>query len=328
MQTVIGSTGVIGTAVARALPNYTSKIRIIGTAVARALPNYTSKIRLVSRNPKKVNPGDETVSADVLDAASVARAVAGSEIVFLCVGLEYRTAVWERDWPKVMRNVLDACAQHKTKLVWFDNIYPLDPTKVSHMTEETPMNPSSRKGKVRAKIDQMLLDDVKAGKLQALVARAADFTATANSAISIAVLSNFLKGKPAQWIGDPSKKHNFTYHADAGRAVAELGNTADAYDQIWNLPSTPPMTGKQWIELAAKECGMDPGKFSALPRWSLLPLSAFVPYLGEVRELAYQFYGDYHLDSTKFERRFGWKATPPEEQIRGLVEEMRAAGKA
>jgi len=41
MQTILGAGGAIG------------------TELAKALTKYTNKIRLVSRNPKKVNPGDE-----------------------------------------------------------------------------------------------------------------------------------------------------------------------------------------------------------------------------------------------------------------------------
>ena len=50
-----------------------------------------------------------------------------------------------------------------------------DPTKLSFMTEDTPVNPSSKKGKVREEIATMLLNEVKAGKLKALIARSADF---------------------------------------------------------------------------------------------------------------------------------------------------------
>ena len=53
MQTILGSTG------------------IIGTELAKSLTQYTNKIRLVSRNPKNVNPTDELVLADFTDVNQV-----------------------------------------------------------------------------------------------------------------------------------------------------------------------------------------------------------------------------------------------------------------
>lgn len=62
MQTILGSGGAIG------------------IELAKALKEFTREIRLVSRNPKKVNPNDELMSADLLKAADVLKAVQGSKI--------------------------------------------------------------------------------------------------------------------------------------------------------------------------------------------------------------------------------------------------------
>lgn len=77
----------------------------------------------MSRNPKALEPSDETLAADVLDPGAVSDAVAGSDVAYLVVGLPYSAAVWEEQWPMVMRNVIDACKEHGTRLVFFDNVY-------------------------------------------------------------------------------------------------------------------------------------------------------------------------------------------------------------
>ena len=93
----------------------------------------------------------------------------------MVAGVTYKTAIWKHDWPIIMKNTLDACIAHGAKLVLFDNIYALDPAKVGHLTEKTPLNPQSEKGKVGKQILEMLWKEVKSGKLKAIVARAADF---------------------------------------------------------------------------------------------------------------------------------------------------------
>jgi nucleoside-diphosphate-sugar epimerase len=52
------------------------------------------------------------------------------------------------------------------------------------------------------------------------------------------VYKNLQKGKKAMWLADASKIHSFTYTPDAARATALLGNTPDAYNQVWHLPTS------------------------------------------------------------------------------------------
>ena len=77
---------------------------------------------------------------------AVDRAVHGSEVVYLVVGLEYKATVWEQYWPTLMRDTVHACLKHRLKLVFFDNVYMYDKNHLSHLTEDTPVNPPSRKG--------------------------------------------------------------------------------------------------------------------------------------------------------------------------------------
>ena len=134
MQTILGSGGAIG------------------VELAKALKTYTNKIRLVSRNPKKVNKSDELMTADLLNADDVRKAVEGSEIVYVTVGFTYSAKVWKEVWPKFMTDVIAACKEFNAKLVFFDNMYMYDPKYLDRMTEETPSNPPSKKraGKSRS----------------------------------------------------------------------------------------------------------------------------------------------------------------------------------
>ena len=80
------------------------------------------KVRLISRNPKPVNNA-ETVAADATNYDEVLKAVQGSDIVYLLIGLDYKIDVWREKWPKIMRNAIDACKAANAKLIFFDNVY-------------------------------------------------------------------------------------------------------------------------------------------------------------------------------------------------------------
>ena len=300
MQTILGANGTIG------------------KLLARELMSYTDRVRLVSRKPLRVNETDELMAADLTQPGAVDRAVNGSEVVYLVVGFEYKAKVWEEKWPTLMRSTVDACAKHGAKLVFFDNVYMYDKDQISHMTEDTAINPPSRKGAVRKRISEMLLKAVEEGWIQALIARSADFYGpdNNNNFITQMVMKNLREGKKAMWFVRSDIRHSFTYTPDAAKATALLGNTPDAYGQVWHLPTeSRPVTGKEMITMIASEMGAEPG-ISLLPKFMLQPLGLIIPIMKEMREMIYQYDRDYFFDSSKFTRRFGISATPWEEGIK------------
>jgi len=289
MQTILGSSGIIGKEVARELHR-----------------NYTKDIRLVARNPKAVNPTDSLFTANLTNEKQTFDAIKGSEVAYLTVGIQYSAKAWLQQWPKIMKNVVRACMAHGTRLVFFDNVYAYG--KVDGiMTEDTPYNPCSKKGEVRLGVIHMMMDEVQKGILKALIARAPDFYGpdTPLSFVSAMVFQNFAKGKKAQWMGDVNKKHSFIYTPDAGKATALLGNTESAFNQVWHLPTDPnTLTGKELIELSAKEFGVKPD-YMVLKRWMVQMAGLFNPLVRESVEMLYQNEVDYVFDSSKFAKAFG-----------------------
>ena len=307
MQTILGSGGAIG------IP------------LARELKKYTNQIRLVSRNPKKVNETDELFAMDVNDLSQVDKAIAGSDVVYVVIGFEYKLSVWQAIWPAFMSAVIDACIKHNARLVFFDNVYMLDKSSISHMTENSPINAPSKKGAIRQQLYEMIMSEVEKKTLTALIARAADFYGpdNKNSALNMMVVDNLMKGKKAQALGNINKIHTYTYTPDAAKATALLGNTLDAFNQVWHLPTTKEkLSSKQWIELIADELKVV-AKIQTVPVWMIKMLGLFVPIMKEFPEMNYQYEQDYVFDSTKFEKRFGITATTPKEGIRTLLESMK-----
>lgn len=293
----------------------------IGAELARQLITYTPHIRLVARNPKAVNPTDELMPADLLDGSQMDRAVAGSEVVYVTVGFPYSTKVWQQSWPPLIKNVIAACQKHGAKLVFFDNVYMYDRSAIGHMTEESPVNPPSEKGKVRAQIADMIMSEVNKGTLTALIARSADFYGPGgtNSVIQTLVTDNLKKGKKSNWMVDADKIHNFTYVPDAAKATALLGNTPDAYNQVWHLPTdSTKLTVKQWVAMFAKAMSGKPG-VQVMPAWLIGLLGIFIPIMGELRPMLYQYEQDYYFDSSKFDQRFKFVITTPQQAVDAIV---------
>lgn len=297
----------------------------IGIELAKALPTYTSDIRLVGRNPKKINSADEIFKADLTNRDQVFKAVEGSEVVYLMVGFDYNTKLWQQMWPPLIKNVIDAGLEYNFKLVFFDNVYSIGGDNVKHITENSPISPTSKKGEVRAEVEKLILESIEKGKLNAIIARSADFFSGVKdkSLLMNMVYDNLAKKKKAQWFCNAKVIHSIGYTPDLGKGTAILGNSKDAYNQIWNLPTDPQkITGEDWINLFAKEMQTS-NQYQVLPGWGMKALGLFVPILKEMYEMRYQYDRDYYFDSSKFNNHFNYTPTKNAEAVKKTVAELK-----
>ena len=298
----------------------------IGIELAKSLKEFTSDIRLVNRNPKKVNPTDSLFAADLTLKEDVFKAITGSAITYVVVGFPYKTKVWKETWIPFIQNVIAACLAHKSKLVFFDNVYAIGGDNVKHITENSPISPTSKKGDIRAAVDKLILEHFDKNDLQAIIARAPDFfggTARANSGIMNLVYNNLEKGKKSQWFCNAKVIHSIGYVPDLAKGTAMLGNSAEAYNQIWNLPTDPQrITGEEWINLFATEMKATIN-YSTLPNWLMHTLGFFIPVMKELAEMNYQYDRDYYFDSKKFNDYFNFTPTLNAVAVKQAIEQIK-----
>ena len=241
------------------------------------------------------------------------------------VGFDYNTKLWQQMWPPLIKNVIDACLEHNAKLVFFDNVYAIGGDNVKHITENSPISPTSKKGEVRAEVDKLILDGIEKLKLNAIIARSADFFSGVKdkSLLMNMVYDNLAKGKKAQWFCNTKVIHSTSYTPDLGKGTAMLGNSKDAFNQIWNLPTDPQkITGEEWINLFAAEMKTS-NKSQVLPSWGIKALGLFVPILKEMYEMRYQYDRDYYFDSSKFNKHFDYTPTSNAEAVKQTVAELK-----
>jgi nucleoside-diphosphate-sugar epimerase len=288
MQTILGANGQIAVELARELSH-----------------SYTGDLRLVSRNPRKVNDADETFAADLMDAGQTARAVEGSEIVYFTAGLPPDSALWEKQFPTMLRNALDACRAAGAKFAYFDNTY-MYPQDARLQTESTSFAPVGRKGRVRAAMANMVLEEMQRGEIPVLVGRAPEFYGPGKTqSFTNALVTDRLKaGKtPRVPIRDDTLR-TLIWTPDASRALAVLGNTPDAYGQTWHLPCCDDrLTYRQFVRAACEAFDM-PLSYKVMGKWTFAALGIFAPQVREIRELLPRYHQDNLFDSAKFKRRF------------------------
>jgi nucleoside-diphosphate-sugar epimerase len=299
---------------------------VISNELVKLLAADAQPVRLVGRHPVLLEGAEEMVPADLSDQSQTLRAVAGSSVVYLLAGLKYDHKVWAENWPRILVNTIEACKRAGAKLVFFDNVYMYGKVHGA-MTEDTPFNPCSRKGEVRARIATGLANEWRAGDLTAMIARAADFygPAAKNGFANVLVFEPFSKGKKASWLVNDSLPHSLTYTPDAAQALVKLAQTPSAWNQTWHLPTAPNApTGREFIARAAE--GMHvPAKYRVLNKGMVRVGGWFNPMVGEIYEMLYQNDSPYLFDSSKYAKAFGFQGTPYADGIRATAGSYKKA---
>ena len=291
----------------------------VANALTQELLNHNETIRLVSRRQTTITGKNLTwQKADLLNYNEVLEATKGSTVIYLCAGLVYDAEIWKQQWPIIMQNVINATKTANARLIFFDNVYMYGLVN-GPMLEDTPYKPISKKGKVRAKIADQLMTEVKAGNIQASILRAPDFygTDSKNSSFDMMLLDKYAKKETAQWVGDPKRKHNYVYIPDCGKAMYLLGQNPQSDNQIWHAPTAAPLLGKEFINMAANIYQVKP-KFMSINKFMLWVFGLFNKVVAGVVEMYYQYDHDYNFNSDKFEKAFNFKPTSYEEGIRHM----------
>jgi nucleoside-diphosphate-sugar epimerase len=164
----------------------------------------------------------------------------------------------------------------------------------------------------------VLMEEVRAGRLTAMIARCADFygPGAAHGLPNALVFDPFAKRSKASWLVNDAIPHSLTFTPDAALGLSMLADSETAWNQVWHLPTAAPApTGREFIEMAALAFGVS-ATYRVLNRPMLKGVGWFNPMVREVYEMLYQNDSPYQFDSSKFARAFGFEGTPYSDGIR------------
>ncbi len=300
-----------------------------GGAIVRELVGQGRRVRAVTRSgATSASTGTlppasyEDVAADITDASALERAVAGATVVYHAAQPSYTR--WAQEFPAMTRGVLTAAADAGAKLVFADNLYMYPPLDGA-MDETTPATAQTKKGKVRAAMAAELLAAHREGRLRVAIGRSSDYYGAwgPGSAVGDRLFKAVLAGKKAQWFGSLDQPHTLAYLPDMARAFVVLGDRDEADGKVWHTPAAPDLTGREFIELAARVAGR-PARPVALSAGALRLPGLFIPILREFPELMYQWERPFVSDASAFPAAFGpFTPTPHEQAIAATLEWYR-----
>ncbi len=297
----------------------------IGPLLAGRLHAAGKRVRVVRRSPAPVPvEGIEAVHGDATDAAFVAEATRGAQVVYHCINAPYFAKVWAEVLPKVQANLVAGAGRAGARLVVLDNLYAYGRTGGRPMNEDTPQAPCSRKGEIRARLAEDLLAAVKRGDVRAAMGRASDFFgpgAWEGSFLGARFWPRVLAGQAGLFFADPDARHTYHFSHDVAAGLAAIGHD-DGADGLWMLPCAPAVTARELVARCAAALGR-PIPVRRVPPLALVAAGLVVPIVRELREMAYQWEEPFVVDDARFRARFGDLATPLDEAARQMVEYAR-----
>jgi nucleoside-diphosphate-sugar epimerase len=281
----------------------------LGLAVSRHLDARGDRVRAVSASGRADLPETvEVIAANVAETHGAKRACDGASVIYHCVNPPY--AKWPTLHPPLMSAIIDGATSAGATLVFGDNLYAYGPVD-GPLTEDLPQRARGPNGRVRADIADELLQAHRDGRIRAAIGRGSDFFGpnARLSTVGDRVFARAIAGKPAQVLGDPDVPHTVTFIEDFARALVTLGEREEALGQVWHVPSPETVTMRRFVQMVFDAAGRST-RLRAVPRWVIALAALFDPTLRAVREQLYQSERPWVLDSSKFERAFGWRATP------------------
>jgi nucleoside-diphosphate-sugar epimerase len=295
----------------------------LGKSTMLELVKHGAQVRMVNRSgtAKNLPKGVEVVKGDAYDSTQVAKLTKGAESVYQCAQPHYYE--WAEKFPPLQDAIIAGVSQSGAKLIVGDNLYMYGDPNGKPLTEDSPINPHTRKGKVRAKMAQTVLDAHQSGKIRVAIGRGSDFFGPEDEVSGGLTYRPILAGKPANVLGNPDVLHTFTYVRDFGTLLATLGMNDKSLGQVWFAPSPAPLTQRDLVTMISKEAGQ-PFKMRVGTRTIMRVMGLFDKNAREVVEMLYEFEKPFIMDSTKAEKAFGLQATPLDVAICETVAYFRA----
>lgn len=181
--------------------------------------------------------------------------------------------------------------------------------------EDSPIQPHTKKGKVRAEMANAVMAAHKSGQIRAAIGRASNFFGPENYVVTDLAFRNAVNNKAINLLGRTDQLHTFSYVPDFGKLLATLGTREEALGQIWFTPSPAAVTQAELVKLMEADLGR-PVKVLLAGKTMLSVPGLFNKEMAELVEMLYEWTGPFVMDSSKAEKTFGWSGTPLKEAVK------------
>jgi len=298
----------------------------VGGALTEVLLTRGWAIKALTRDPARAaadrNPKIQWIHGDAMDRDAVVAAAAGVSLVVHAVN-----PPGYRDWDKLvlpmMDNSIAAAGAAGARVLLPGTVYNYGPDAFPLLREDSPQQPLTRKGKIRAAMERRL----KESGVPALVVRAGDFFGGGKSGNNWFAQGVVKAGRPLASISRPGKRgvgHGWAYLPDLAETMAQLIERTPAEGfQTFHFAGHWDADGTQMPQ-AIRQAADRELKVKAFP-WPLVTLLApTVALFREMLEMRYLWREPLRLDNAKLVSVLGREPhTPLDEAVKTTLVELK-----
>lgn len=310
---IIGATGAIGHAFAKALQDANEHATLLVRDRRKAIESFDS------------TRGFTIVEGDVKDTALLKSIAEGTEFIFHGANTSYEN--WASAMPAMTQSVIEAAEHSGATVIFPGNNYNFGQTDYP-ISEITPFNPSAPLGEVRVDLEKMLQSATDQGRIRTLIVRMAEIWGPNVTNKQFApVFENALQGKAMPWLISTEPAQQLLYAPDAGRAILALTRLGErsAYS-VYNVGGTLVPSVRSWLEQIADVAGV-PARISLIPKLMVSLLGRVIPVMREVASLSYKYETSVVLNDAKFRVALpSFEQTPMKEAIAETLAWFKANG--
>lgn len=280
----------------------------IGYAFTQELLQHQEQVTLLVRNRQKAQklfgqrPTLQLVEGDAQDSNLLKRL--GETATHIFHGVNYPYEEWQNNMPRVTQSIIQAAAQNKSTVFFPGNIYNFG--LIEHISEETPQQPHTQKGQLRAILEQMLQQAAEQGKCRVINLRMPDFWGPNVMNEGIApVFKAALQGRAMPWLYRNDIPHQLVYTPDAGRIFYSfVQQPPEAPYAVFNLAGEVVPSIKQWQAQIAEVAGTK-ATHKVYPGWLFKAVGLFSKKMRELHEMRYLWQNTLLLHDEKLRRYLG-----------------------
>lgn len=237
------------------------------------------------------------ITGDVTDTPALTAACAGCDVVVNAINPPYEN--WQAALPGITQSVVGAAKATGATVLIPGNVYNYGADAPARLTETTPWQPTTRKGRLRVEMEETY----RASGVRTIVLRAGDFIEREKSGnwFDAQIAAKADRGRTV-YPGPVDQLHAWAYLPDVARAAVMLAERrADfaSFEEFGFAGYT--LTGAELTTAIGKAVGR-PQKISGLP-WMIVRLMGFFQAaMREVYEMRYLWRVPHWVDGQKLKR--------------------------
>ncbi|MUK89822.1 NAD(P)H-binding protein [Ornithinibacillus sp. L9] len=293
----------------------------MGYSIVRELSARGMEVIAFARTKKRLHEmfdGDPNVvwkSGDVFNQYELEEIAQNVDIIYHAINIPYGD--WKEKLIPLNQNIINTAKNASAKLAVVDNIYSYGRSNGKKITENTPKNPNTKKGKLRLE----MINLIQQSGVPYFIAHFPDFYGPyAENAQINYTLRDIVNGKKARFIGKQDLLREHIYTPDGAKAIVELSLHEVAYGQSWNIPAYDVITGDEIIKLVRDVTGYNK-PVGTVTKNMLRLVGLFDKQMREFVEMQYLNEEPVVLDGQKYEQFIGKvPKTPYQEGLKKTLE--------